>query len=287
MGNMGNLLRAEGRLPEALADYETVMRFSTELGHKGYVALCLQAIAEVEAEKGDLSGVLEKLQQALSIEKQIGEQSNYASSLVSLGEVFLQQGEQKKAVDSEQQALTTQQQLGEKGSAAESQLALAEAAFDAEKITDAETLVRAALREFQAEAEPQQEIAADGLLARILLHQNKISEAQESIAEALKLSQNTPDVVRGLSLRVDDAYVLAASSKTVAAEAAGGQAMAEALRLGLIRTNFEATLALGRIQMRTNRVAGQARLQRLAKDAQFRGFVLVAREASASLSGST
>jgi eukaryotic-like serine/threonine-protein kinase len=283
-GNMGNLLRADGRLPQALANYETVMKLSSDLGHKGSVALCLQAIGEVQAEQGDLTDALAKLQLALSIQQQIGAKSNYASSLVSTGEIFLQQGEFKKAVDSEQQALTVQQQLGEKGSAAESKLALAQAAYDSGRVADAETSVRAALKEFQAEKEPVQEIAAEGLLARISLDRNKIGEARKFINEALKLSKTTPDVVRRLSLLVDDAYVLAAQKRMDSAESAGRQAMTEALRLGLVRIYLEASLATGKIQLqRQGKVAGQARLQKLAKDAQSKGFLLIAKEATASL----
>ena len=50
-GNTGNLFRAEGRLPEALASYQTTLRLSTELGHRGSEALCLQAIGDVQVEK--------------------------------------------------------------------------------------------------------------------------------------------------------------------------------------------------------------------------------------------
>jgi serine/threonine-protein kinase len=287
-GNMGNLLRAEGRLSEALADYETVLRLSIELGHKTSEALCLLAIGEVEAEKGDLVGALEKLQQGLSIQQQIGAKSNDASSLVSIGEVLRQQGDLKKASDSEQQALALQLQLGEKGSAAESRLALAEVAYDSGRITDAETLARMALGEFQAEKEPVQEIAADGLLAKVLLDQNRIGEAKDCIADGSRLLQNTPDVIRRLALLVDNAYVLAADKKPDAAEAAGRKAVSEALRLGLERTYLEASLALGKIEMHgKSRGVGQARLQKLAKDARAKGFMLISKDASASLSGST
>ncbi len=287
-GNMGNLLRAEGRLPEALADFDTDLKLSTELGHKGSQAMCLQAIGEVEAEQGNLTDALAKLQEALAIQQQIGAKSNYAATLDSAGEVLRQQGELGKAVDSGQHALTLQQQLGERGSAAESQLTLAETAHDSGRVADAETLVRAALKEFQAEREPVPEIAAEGLLARIALDRNRIGDANDCISEALKLSKTTPDVTRGLLLLVDEAYVLAAQKRTDAAEGAARRAMTQALRLGLVRTCFEASLALGRIQLQTpGKVAGQARLQKLAKDAQSRGFVLIAKEASASLSGST
>jgi serine/threonine-protein kinase len=285
-GNTGSLLRAEGRMPEALASYETTLKLSTELGHKGSEALSLQAIGEVLAEQGDLPDALEQFRQAMSIQEEIGARSNYASTLVSTGEAWRQQGESKRALDAEQQALTIQQQLGEKGSAAETQLALAELTYDSGRWKDAEASARAALAEFRTEKEPVQEIAAEGLLSRALLDQGKISEARESIDEAFRLWKETPEVIRGLSLRVDNAWLLAASKRTADAEGAAREAMAEALKLGLIRLYLEASLALGKTELQSNRGEGRARLQRLAKDARTRGFVLIAQEASATLGDS-
>ena len=285
-GNTGSLLRAEGRMPEALASYETTLKLSTELGHKGSEALSLQAIGEVLAEQGDLPDALEQFRQAMSIQEEIGARSNYASTLVSAGEAWRQQGESKRALDAEQQALTIQQQLGEKGSAAETQLALADLTYDSGRLKDAEALASTVLAEFRTEKEPVQEIAAEGLLARALLDQSKISEARQSIGEAFRLWKETPEVIRGLSLRVDNSYLLAASKRTADAEGTAREAMAEALKLGLFRLYLEASLALGRTELRSSRGEGRARLQRLAKDARARGFVLIAQEASASLGDS-
>jgi serine/threonine protein kinase/tetratricopeptide (TPR) repeat protein/TolB-like protein len=285
-GNTGNLFRAEGRLSEALASYQTALRLSTELGHRGSEALCLQAIGDVQVEKGDLPNALEQFRQAMAIQQEIGAKSNYALTLVSAGEAWRQQGESKNALDAEQQALTIQQQLGEKGSAAETRLALAELTYDSGRWKDAEASARAALAEFRTEKEPVQEIAAEGLLSRALLDQGKISEARESIDEAFRLWKETPEVIRGLSLRVDNAWLLAASKRTADAEGAAREAMAEALKLGLIRLYLEASLALGKTELQSNRGEGRARLQRLAKDARTRGFVLIAQEASATLGDS-
>ena len=282
-GNTGNLLRAEGRMSEALASYETTLKLSTELGHKGSEALCLQAIGDVQAEKGNLPDALEQFSKAMAIQQAIGAKSNYALTLVSAGEAWRQQGESKKALDSEQQALTIQQQLGEKGSAAETQLALAELTYDSGRLKDAEALARTVLAEFRTEKEPVEEIAAEGLLSRALLDQGNISEARESIGEAFRLWKETPEIIRGLSLQVDNAWLLAASKRTADAESAAREAMAEALKLGLIRVYLEASLALGKIELRSSHGEGRARLQRLAKDARARGFVLIAQEASASL----
>jgi len=285
-GNSGNLLRAEGRMTEALASYETTLKLSTQLGHKGSEALCLQAIGDVQLEKGDLANAVEQFGSAMAIQKEIGAKSNYASTLVSAGAAWRQQGETKKSLDAEQQALTIQQQLEEKGSAAETRLALAELAYDSGKLRDAESLARTALAEFRTEKEPVQAVAAEGLLSRSLIDQGSTSEAKQNLDEAFRLSRETPEMIRGLSLRVDDAYLFAALKRTADAEDTARKAMAEALKLGLFRLYLEASLALGKAELQSSRGAGRVRLQTLAKDAQTRGFVLIAQEASASIGDS-
>jgi serine/threonine protein kinase/tetratricopeptide (TPR) repeat protein/TolB-like protein len=286
-GNTGNLLRAEGRMSEALASYETALKLSTELGHRGSEALCLQAIGDVQLEKGDLSNAVEDFNRAMGIQQAIGAKSNYASTLVSAGEAWRQQGETTRALDAEQEALTIQQQLGEKGSAAETRVALAELAYDSGKLKDAEALARTALEEFRTEKEPVQEIGAEGLLSRSLIDQGRISEAEESVGEAFSLSKETPEVIRGLSIRVDDAYLLTALKTAADAESVARKTMSEALKLGLIRLYLEASLALRKAELQSSRGEGRLRLQRLAKEAQARGFVLIAQEASAPLEDST
>jgi serine/threonine protein kinase/tetratricopeptide (TPR) repeat protein len=283
-GNMGNLLREEGRLTEALVSYNNALSLSNELGHRGSGALCLQAMGDLQAEKGDLPGALENYRRAMVIQQEVGAKSNYASSLTSEGEVFRQQGELSRALKIDQEALTLQQQLGEQESAAESQLALAEVAYDSGKPAEAEALARRALDEFRAQREPVSEIAAGGLLSRSLLDQGKLSEAQESIIEATRLAEKTPDAISRLSLTVDSAYVLAAEKKTVAARIAARQVSTEAQKLGFVRLCLEASLALGQIQMRSGGTTeGRVRLQRLEKDARAKGFMLIAQAASRSL----
>jgi tetratricopeptide (TPR) repeat protein len=283
-GNMGNLLREEGRLTEALVSYNNALSLSNELGHRGSGALCLQAMGDLQAEKGDLPGALENYRRAMVIQQEVGAKSNYASSLTSEGEVFRQQGELSRALKIDQEALTLQQQLGEQESAAESQLALAEVAYDSRKPAEAEALARRALDEFRAQREPVSEIAAGGLLSRSLLDQGKLSEAQESIIEATRLAEKTPDAISRLSLTVDSAYVLAAEKKTVAARIAARQVSTEAQKLGFVRLCLEASLALGQIQMRSGGTTeGRVRLQRLEKDARAKGFMLIAQAASRSL----
>jgi hypothetical protein len=86
---------------------------------------------------------------------------------------------------------------------------------------------------------------------------------------------------------VDDAYLLTALKTAADAESVARKTMSEALKLGLIRLYLEASLALRKAELQSSRGEGRLRLQRLAKEAQARGFVLIAQEASAPLEDST
>jgi tetratricopeptide (TPR) repeat protein len=238
-------------------------------------------LGEVLVEKGDLTGAYRVYQQAMAIQQEAGAKSNYAASLVEAGEVFRQQGDSDKALNAYQEALSLQQQLGEKGNIAETQLALAELAYDSGKGVEAENLTRAALRDFQTQKELLQEISAQCLLSRALLLQGKISEAKESIARASELSEKTPDAIRRLSLDLDNARVLAATKRLLAAEIAARRMLTEAHKLGLVRLELEAALNLGQIQLeRKKSQDSRARLANLSKDARAKGFFLIAQKAA-------
>jgi uncharacterized protein HemY len=120
------------------------------------------------------------------------------------------------------------------------------------------------------------------VLARSLLQQGKISEANASIESALKLAANSHHALVRLSLEIDRSRVLAAAGDLATAERTARQALEEARKLGLLRLQLEAGVALGEAETKgKNPEAGRARLSNLAKTASNRGFNLIAQKATA------
>jgi tetratricopeptide (TPR) repeat protein len=159
---------------------------------------------------------------------------------------------------------------------------MVELADDSGRAADAESLARTALQEFRTQREPVQEISAQGLLARSLLHQGKISEAREDVAQAWKLSKKTPDMIRRLTLTLDQAALLAATKDIPAAENAAQHVLAQTERLGLFRLHLEASLTLGEVQLQEKSPdLGRKRLEETEKIARSKGFE-IARKASAA-----
>jgi serine/threonine protein kinase/tetratricopeptide (TPR) repeat protein/TolB-like protein len=285
-GNTANVLAAQGKLVEALATYKNVLALSEEVGSKSSIALALENMGEVLAAAGDLNGALKVDQQALDSERVGGQRYYYAGTLVTLGRVLEHQGDMDTALKNYVEAKSIQEQLGEKGPVAATGLALAELDCDQGKAAEGEVLARAAQQEFQAEKDLNHQIAAGALLSRALLQQGKASEAQQEIANAVTLSKKSRDVTTRMPLEIQVAYVRAAAKDFRGAEQAAQNVLAEASKLGFVRCQLEATLALGEIEMKAgNPAVGRARLERLEKNARAKGFELIAHKAAAAREG--
>ncbi len=111
----GTSCALEGKLAEALTNYQQTLALSNELGDRSSTALALQAIGDVLADQGELTGAHRMYEQALAIQQEIGEKSYYAATLVSIGEVLLQQADTDQARKLMEQALSLQEGLRRKG----------------------------------------------------------------------------------------------------------------------------------------------------------------------------
>ena len=241
----------------------------------------LSRLAEFDPDQARLVELRFFGQQASTIEREIGEKNLYASSLTQIGRVFRQQAKADEAQRAYRESLSLEEELGNRSDAAETRVALAELGCDSGKATEAEQLSRQAVEAFRASAYADEEIAAQAMLSKALLQQGRTDEARATIAEAIRLSKKSQDVTVQIPLILDHADVMAAEKSLERAEKAAQQALTRARNLGLIRLQLEASLTLGRTELRTkNSAAAHARLQALEKSARARGFELIARQAA-------
>jgi serine/threonine protein kinase/tetratricopeptide (TPR) repeat protein len=281
MGNTGILLRTQGKLQDALDHFQQTFELSNEVGHRGSAAQALAVIGDVLLEKGDLPGAYKMYQQASAIQREIGGKNFYASTLTEMGRVFRQQAKLDEAQQAYGESLSLEEELGNKSDAAETRLALAELDCDSGKGTEAEQLSREAVEAFRADTYADEAIFAQSMLSRALLQQGKLDEARSAIAEAVRLSEKSQDVIVRIPVILDHAYVMAAGKNQSGAEATAQKALTQARNLGLYRLQLESSLALGQIQLTgPNPSAGRARLQALEKGARAKGFELIARKAA-------
>ena len=280
-GNMGSLFRLEGRLPDALHYYQQALVLSDELANKSSVALAMKNIGETLALRGDLNGALKNLQQALAIQRERGEKHYVAETLASLGEVYGWQGNTEKARSAFAEALSLQEQSNESGAIAATGLALGRLNCDSGRLKEAESLAFAAFQTFQTLKETDNQIAAGGLLARVLAEEGRASEARVQIATALQLSERSKNIPVLLPLALDHAYVLAAEKDYSGAEKFARQVLDQSQRLGMVRFQLAASLALGQFQAnRLGSAKARAMLQALGKTSRKIGFGQIAEQAA-------
>ncbi len=279
--NTGDIFYTEGKLGAALAEYKDALVLAREVGHKSSEAIDIQNMGDVLTEQGDLQGAMQLYQQAMSIQRDIDDKSYYAATLLSVGKLHRLKGDSSGARKLYEQSLALRRQLGEKGTAADTQTALAELDCDSGQASEAERLTRAAIQEFQAEQEWDNEIQAVSVLSQSLLQQGKLDDAQQAIARALTLAKKSSNVTVRLPLEIQNAYTQAATKNLPDAERIAQSAMVESNKLGLIRIELEAALALGEIQLQLkNPDHGRKRLADTETVARARGFDLITRKAN-------
>jgi len=280
-GNTGDILHAEGRLGDAFAEYKDALVLAREIGHRSSEAIDIKLMGDVLADQGDLKGAMQMYQQAIGIQREIGDKRYYADSLMSMGRLRRQRGDGDGARKNYEEALALHQQSGEKGLSAEAQVALGEFDCDSGQASQAETLARAAIQEFRAERETDPEIQSEVLLSRSLLQQGKVENAQQAIARALALSKKSSDVTIRLPLAIQSAYVQSAAKELPDALRLARNVLVEAHKLGFVRVELEASLAIAEIELQgTNPAQGRKRLEETETTARSKGFELIARKAS-------
>ena len=282
--NTGDLFHLEGRLDKALAEYRDALVLAREVGNKSSEGNDLQIIGSVLMDQGELNAANEMFQQAATIQLQIDDKGYYADTLTSMGEVHRQRDDLDGAKKLFDQAVSIRQQLGDAGSVAQAELPLVELACDSNLGGTGEKFARDAAQEFQKENESDEQILALAWLSRALVQEGKVSDAQAAIVQATTLSAKSSDAATHLVFEIADAYTQSAAADFSGAEHSAKSAFTQASKLGFVQTRLEASLALGKIEMKgANSAAGRATLQQLAKDARARGFTLIARKASADL----
>ena len=151
-------------------------------------------------------------------------------------------------------------------------LALAEG-----KPSEAEELARQAADAFQQEKLVDQEADARNVVAKALIAEGKISDAQTEANQAMSLSPQ--DRAVRLSLGITAARLKARAGNTADAKKDLDGYMTDAVKMKLVGTTFDVTLAETELLAASDPKSALARLQTLAADAKAKGYLEVAAEA--------
>jgi tetratricopeptide (TPR) repeat protein len=229
-------------------------------------------------------------EQSLAICREIGNRSLIGYALYLLGDVHVVQGNLQAARQRHTEALALRKEISDQRGIADSELALASLSIETEQFAAAELAARARVEAFHKAGATDNEALARAVLARAQLAQGKIAEATAVSSQAVALAQKTEDTTVRLTVAIEAARVRAASGdRADVADATNvlKNAVADATKEGLTGLLLQARLALGQVEItHGDRASGRSRLAVVQKEAAAKGFVLVARKASAALRAS-
>jgi len=211
-----------------------------------------------------------------------GDKSITAWGLMGLGGLELKAADFTQAHKDYEDALALRNELGEKDNIATTRIKMAELAIEEGHPDPAEGPAREARDEFQRAHKSDDQITAATTLVGALLADGKNSDAFKEVGKTALLAAKSQNLSVQLAFAVARARAMAASREGVGAETILKEALAKATRAGYLGYEFETRLTLEEVQLKSGKsVASRARLEQLQKDAQAKGFDLVARKAAA------
>jgi eukaryotic-like serine/threonine-protein kinase len=279
LNNLGNVMARQGDLQAALKRHEQTLAAWREMVDKGNIVTVLLTIGFEYRMNLELSKAHRSLDEALRLSREIDQKYSIPSALNGLAEVLMDEGDLAAAAKLCDEALAISRSPGFKGRQADTLDTLAAVSIEKGRPADAETFARNAIDLVKDEA-PAYQSAYYHTLAQAYLAGMKIPEARDAIDRADALS--TKNVGQTLSRSVTKARAYESKSRADAI-AQLQAAITEFSNRGQPRRALDARLALGEMEIRAGqRDAGRARLASLEKDADAKGYKLVARKARAA-----
>lgn len=284
--NLANALLLEGDLDGARKRQAEALALCRETGDASAEAYALCALGEIELDRGNAEDSHSRYEESLSAFRKAGEKSGEAYALLGMGDALAARGDPAGARDAYGQSLAIRETLGEKGSAAESRLSLASLAFDEGRAQEAAATAKAASEEFAREQTEDKQAQALALLTRALLARGLTSEALAAARQASSLMARNGNASVAYAVSIAECRARAAGGQAAAAQLTLQKIARDAGGRGFVLFDMEARLALGEVEMGAGQKAdAQARLRALASEADQRGFALIARRARKAAGG--
>jgi tetratricopeptide (TPR) repeat protein len=286
LNNLAGVLRGQVDLAGSRKMLEGALSSFREIDDKGGVARSLDNIGIVLMDEGRPDAARKAFEQSLVICREIGNKSLTGYALYLLGNVHLAQADLAAARERHTEALALRKEISDQRGLALSDLALASLSIESGQFASAESVARERVSEFQKMGAADEEALARTVLVQALVGQGKLGDAAEAINQAAALATKTEDGNVRISVAIETARVRAASGGpdgVAGALKTLHDAVNDAAREGLTSLLFQARLALGQLEVKSgDRAAGRLRLAALQKEAAAKGFLLVARKASAA-----
>ncbi len=277
--NLAAILYGYGNDAGAQAMFENAEAIYRQTGQKDGIALTEINLGAVRTEQGDLEGAKTHVQEALTLSAESGNKQNTGTSKLGMGQVLREQDDLAGARKSYDESLAIRTALGDNTAVAETEAAIADLDNVEGNYAAGRALAAKSVAESHREKASDQEAGGLAILIRASLGLNKISDAQSALAMAAAITKKSQERHAIAAVQIAEAQVAAATGKSEDAAKILDAVVADMTRLGLVSVQFEARLALGRVQIKSPKTAaaGHTTLATLEKDASAKGFVLIAR----------
>jgi len=280
--NIGAVYLQEGKLSDAKKMFEESIPGYQAIEDKSGLALVLNDLGDLSRLQGNLDIAETKYQQAKATAKEIDDKSAAAYVLSGLGDVLKDRGDLAGARKSYEESLALRVQSGEKQAEAETHIALASLSIEEGQPAEAEMSVRKSITQFHQEQQADDELTAYIVLVQALLAQGKVADAKLELEHAAPLSAKSQNYLARLQFDWASALALVASGDAQAARPMLGGTLKQAREHGYVGMQFDCRLVIAELEKKSgNAAAAQAQLNALERDANAKGFGLIARKASA------
>ena len=257
---------------------------SRRLNNRSALGWALDCLAIAQSVAGDLASSKATLEESIREFRGIGDKESLSMVLFDMVDLFVAQGDLVAAKRAGQESRALAEEIGARHLSARSSLWLGRLAIEEGQPAEAEGPVREAAEQFKRGNLRRREAQARHVLAQCLYAQQKQLEAASSIERATALLKDSEWTLDRLPIAITAARVRAVSGKEAEALMSLESVLAEATQRRLVGLQLEARLALGEIELRAGSTeAGRARLEALQKEAEQRGYGLIARKAATAL----
>jgi serine/threonine protein kinase/tetratricopeptide (TPR) repeat protein len=283
LGNLAQIMVLEGNSSAAKPFLEESIQISRSTGKKYDLGTALIQLGDLHLKLGELAAAQDSYAEARQMYTAAGNQADASAALSSIGHVQAARGNLADARHSFEEALVSGQRLGNMRAIQDTLMALSDLALEEGRFSDAEAEARQALEGLRAGKDRKNEAVAEALLADALLAQKKLQEAQTLASQAQKLAAEGSDSDSQIYVALVDAKIRAASGKFSDATKLLKQIISDARKSALLARELEARFFLGETEVEEGDLAaGDAELRALQREANAKGFALIARKAAAA-----
>jgi eukaryotic-like serine/threonine-protein kinase len=282
--NLGSIAMDRREFALAKKNFDQSQMLYSDLNMSADLARLQSNLGDLLWEQGDPAAARTLLEDAAKRRRELGLRDGLGLTLVTLGNVLLAQDDLNTAYNSYNEAVDIKRQLHEDDDATGTQIYVAQALVELGKAADAEPLAGKLAPWCAGKHDPDNEVFARDVLVRSLLAQPTKKDAAETETKALQaLLPKATDEGILLSARITIAQALATQGAFPRAVADLRAIVSEAHQRSFVMQELSANLALAEIEKMQGARMDSSSVQALAKTAKSKGYLLLARKASALL----